>query len=69
MGLVATVLVGFLLTPLVVRELGYVGYGFWALLQSLLSYMFLLEFGVRASLNRIIVTGKQIGRASCRERV
>lgn len=51
-GLVATVLVGFLLTPFVIRELGFVGYGFWALLQSLLSYMFLLEFGVRASLNR-----------------
>lgn len=51
-GLVATILVGFLLTPFVIRELGYVGYGFWALLQSLLSYMFLLEFGVRASLNR-----------------
>lgn len=51
-GLVATILVGFLLTPFVIRELGHVGYGFWALLQSLLSYMFLLEFGVRASLNR-----------------
>lgn len=51
-GLVANILVGFLLTPFVIRELGPVGYGFWALLQSLLSYMFLLEFGVRASLNR-----------------
>lgn len=51
-GLIANILIGFLLTPFVIRELGPVGYGFWALLQSLLSYMFLLEFGVRASLNR-----------------
>jgi O-antigen/teichoic acid export membrane protein len=44
--------VAFFMMPFVINELGNIGYGFWALLQSLISYMFLLDFGLRSSLNR-----------------
>lgn len=37
------ILVAFLLTPFVIHELGTSAYGFWAVLQSLLSYTFLLD--------------------------
>jgi O-antigen/teichoic acid export membrane protein len=44
--------VAFFMMPFVINELGNITYGFWALLQSLTSYMFLLDFGLRSSLNR-----------------
>lgn len=52
LGMVLNVLVAFILTPFVIHELGTSAYGFWAVLQSLLAYTFLLDFGVRSSLNR-----------------
>jgi O-antigen/teichoic acid export membrane protein len=44
--------VAFFMLPFVINELGTIAYGFWALLQSLTSYTFLLDFGLRSSLNR-----------------
>src|SRR6266446_1916000 len=52
LGLVINMLVAFFMMPFVIRELGNIAYGFWTLLQSLTSYIFLLDFGVRSSLNR-----------------
>lgn len=46
------ILISFFMMPFVIRELGTSAYGFWALLQSVIAYMFLLDFGVRSSLNR-----------------
>jgi O-antigen/teichoic acid export membrane protein len=51
-GMFVSMLVAFFMMPFVIRELGTIAYGFWVLLQSLTSYMFLLDFGVRSSLNR-----------------
>jgi O-antigen/teichoic acid export membrane protein len=50
MGL--SVVIALLMMPFVVRKLGSTGYGFWALLQSVISYMFVLDFGLRSGLNR-----------------
>lgn len=53
-ALILNILAGFFLLPFVVRTLGTEAYGFWVLLQALISYMFLLDFGVRSSLNRYL---------------
>ena len=45
-------LVAFFMMPFVIKGLGNSGYGFWAMLQSLTAYMFLLDLGVRVSLSR-----------------
>jgi len=50
--LASSIIVGFVLMPFVIHCLGKIAYGFWTLLQSLISYTFLLDFGVRSSLNR-----------------
>lgn len=46
------IIVAFFMMPFVINEVGNTAYGCWALLQSLTSYMFLLDFGLRSSLNR-----------------
>jgi O-antigen/teichoic acid export membrane protein len=53
-ALILNILVGFFMMPFVIRTLGTEEYGFWVLLQALISYMFLLDFGVRSSLNRYL---------------
>ncbi len=40
--------VGFMLSPFIVHRLGNSAYGTWALLGSLVGYLGLLDFGVRA---------------------
>jgi O-antigen/teichoic acid export membrane protein len=51
-GMIINIIVSFFMIPFVIHEMGNSSYGFWVLLQSLTSYMFLLDFGVRSSLNR-----------------
>lgn len=51
-GMGLSIVVAFVMTPYVIGKLGVTGYGFWALLQSLIAYMFLLDFGVRSSMTR-----------------
>ena len=50
--MLVSMFVALFMMPFVIRELGTIAYGFWVVLQSLTSYMFLLDFGVRSSLNR-----------------
>ena len=62
---VVAALVGFFLAPYVLHHLGNSAYGLWVLLVSLISYLGLLDLGVRASITRFIAhhhaTGDHVG--------
>lgn len=47
-----TALVGFFLSPFMVRTLGNDAYGVWALLGSITTYMGLLDLGIRSAVTR-----------------
>jgi O-antigen/teichoic acid export membrane protein len=49
-----TMLVGFLLAPLIVRSLGNTGYGLWTLAISMTGYFGLLDLGIRSSVGRFV---------------
>jgi O-antigen/teichoic acid export membrane protein len=49
-----TMLVGFLLAPVVVRSLGDVGYGLWTLVLSMTGSFGLLDLGIRSSVGRFV---------------
>jgi O-antigen/teichoic acid export membrane protein len=51
-GRFVSILVWFLLTPFVLHAVGPVSYGLWVLVTSLLSYGFLLDLGVSATLTK-----------------
>jgi O-antigen/teichoic acid export membrane protein len=51
---VVTMLVGFLLAPVIVRSLGDTGYGLWTLLISMTGYFGLLDLGIRSSVGRFV---------------
>ena len=53
--------VGFVLSPFVVRTLGDTGYGAWVLLNSLVGYLGLLELGVRGATTRYVARFHQLG--------
>src|ERR1700676_199393 len=50
----ASGMVGFFLSPYVVRHLGNSGYGVWVLLVSLTGYMGFLDLGIRGSVTRYV---------------
>ena len=47
-------LVSFFLAPFVVHQLGNVGYGVWALVNSMIAYMTLLDLGLRGAVTRFV---------------
>jgi O-antigen/teichoic acid export membrane protein len=49
LAVAANLVIGFVLTPFVIRKLGSEGYGIWTLLFSLISYYGLLDLGMRSS--------------------
>jgi len=49
LAVVANLIIGFVLTPYVIRKLGSEGYGIWTLLFSLISYYGLLDLGMRSA--------------------
>jgi O-antigen/teichoic acid export membrane protein len=49
-----TMLVGFLLAPVVVRSLGDTGYGLWTLVLSMTGSFGLLDLGIRSSVGRFV---------------
>ncbi len=53
--------VAFFLSPFVVKSLGSVYYGIWALANQFIGYLYLLDFGVRESVIRY--TSKYVARA------
>src|SRR5689334_1082421 len=54
MGLVATALVGFFLTPFILHQLGNTGYGLWVLVSAFTGYYGILDFGLRSALLRYV---------------
>lgn len=62
--LVVNVGVAFFLSPFVVRHLGSVYYGIWALANQFVGYLYLLDFGVRESVIRY--TSKYVARGQPR---
>lgn len=53
-GRFVSILVWFLLTPAILHAVGPVAYGLWALVMSLVSYGFLLDLGVSATLTKYV---------------
>jgi O-antigen/teichoic acid export membrane protein len=53
-GYVTATAIAFFLSPYIVRQLGDVGYGVWALLVSATGYLGLLDFGVRQAVTRYV---------------
>jgi O-antigen/teichoic acid export membrane protein len=54
LGFAVQVVVTFLLSPVLVRALGTGRYGVWSLVESILAYLILLDFGVGASVVRYV---------------
>lgn len=63
------VIVGFLLSPFVLHRLGNSAYGFWVLLASLVSYLGLLDLGVRGSITRFMARHHAVGDHAAASRV
>jgi O-antigen/teichoic acid export membrane protein len=53
-GFAAQVIVTFFLTPILVNSLGLERYGIWSLVEAILAYLVLLDFGVGASVVRFV---------------
>ncbi len=56
-ALAVTTGVGFFLSPFVVHHLGNLGYGVWVIIGSLVSYMGLLDLGLRGAVTRFVSKG------------
>lgn len=52
-----TTIVGFFLSPYVVHHLGNLAYGIWVIIASLVSYMHLLDLGLRGAVTRFVSKG------------
>ncbi len=57
LALVITTAVGFFLSPFVVHHLGNLTYGVWVIIMSLVSYMGLLDLGLRGAVTRFVSKG------------
>src|SRR4051794_39070442 len=53
-GYVVTLLVGFVLAPIIVHRLGSTRYGVWTLVVSLTGYFGILDLGLRQSVGRFV---------------
>jgi O-antigen/teichoic acid export membrane protein len=49
-----SVIVAFMLTPIVVQSLGPAGYGLWSLVLAITGYFGLLDLGIRSSVSRFL---------------
>jgi len=56
-ALAVTTVIGFFLSPYVVHHLGNLAYGVWVLIMSLVSYMSLLDLGMRGAVTRFVSKG------------
>jgi O-antigen/teichoic acid export membrane protein len=52
-----TTVVGFFISPFVVHHLGNLAYGVWVIIASLVSYMGLLDLGLRGAVTRYVSKG------------
>src|SRR6516164_7185136 len=53
-GSVAQLLTAFVMAPLLVRGLGDEAYGIWSLVEQILAYVMIVDFGFGASLVRYV---------------
>ncbi len=60
-ALLITTMVGFFLSPFVVHHLGNVAYGVWVIILSFISYMNLLDLGLRGAVTRFVSKGSAQG--------
>jgi O-antigen/teichoic acid export membrane protein len=58
LSLASTIVLGFVISPMILRSLGDARYGVWALFGELLVYLGLMDFGVRGSVSYFV--GKSI---------
>lgn len=56
-ALAVTTLTGFFVSPFVVHHLGNLAYGVWVIIMSLVSYMNLLDLGLRGAITRFVSKG------------
>src|SRR5579864_4048674 len=61
MGFVVTAAVAFFLSPYIVRHLGNVAYGVWVLVNAAVSYLGLLDLGMRGTVVRFVATNAPKG--------
>src|SRR5262245_26449966 len=54
LGFAGQVIVAFFLTPVLNQALGLDRYGIWSLVESILAYLVLLDFGIGASVVRFV---------------
>lgn len=64
LGLGFSLIVGFFLSPFVVHRLGNVSYGVWTLANSVISYMALLDLGLRGAVTRFVSRDHTLGKHS-----
>ena len=57
LALAVTTVAGFFLSPYVVHHLGNLTYGVWVIIGSLVSYMGLLDLGLRGAVTRFVSKG------------
>src|ERR1700681_4896362 len=57
LALATITVVGFFLSPFVVHHLGNLTYGVWVIIGSLVSYMNLLDLGLRGAVTRFVSKG------------
>lgn len=62
MGFVITAAVAFFLSPYIVRHLGNVAYGVWVLVNAAVSYLALLDLGMRGTVVRFVATNASRGQ-------
>jgi O-antigen/teichoic acid export membrane protein len=65
----AQIAVAFVVTPIVVRGLGDQRYGVWSLIESVLAYLMLFDFGLTASVVRYVARFEAVADAERRNRV
>jgi O-antigen/teichoic acid export membrane protein len=65
----AGIVVAFVVTPIVVRGLGDQRYGIWSLVESVLVYLTLFDFGLTAAVVRYVARFEAIADADRRNRV
>ena len=60
-GKLISLLVGFLLTPFILNELGASTYGLWALVGSVVAYIALLDFGITGAVIKYVAEHRARG--------
>jgi O-antigen/teichoic acid export membrane protein len=60
-GILITMASSFVVTPHLIRKMGNEGYGIWVLVGSLISYLLLLDLGVKTSVGRLVAQERAKG--------